>query len=86
VLQDQQFLLGNTFISRTTLLFTSYGDNVPIVAMRAVIANPLTDEADLEAVLEDQLTTGDIVLKQKSMSFSQVLKLLFHQTSSMHRQ
>ncbi|MCP5048238.1 MAG: aminotransferase class V-fold PLP-dependent enzyme [bacterium] len=86
VLQDQQFLKGDTFISRTTLLYTRYGDNEPIVVLRAVISNPLTDENDLAAVLEDQVTTGDIVLKQQTMSFSEVLKLLFHQTSSIDRQ
>lgn len=86
VLQDQQFLAGNTFISRSTLFDTKYGMRTPIVVMRAVLANPMTTEKDLEAVLRDQLTTGDIVLKQRSMSFAQVLKLLYHQTSSFNRQ
>lgn len=86
VLQDQQFLAGTTFISRSTLFNTKYGFRIPIVVMRAVLANPLTTEKDLETVLEDQLTTGDIVLKQRSMSFAQVLKLLYHQTSSFNRQ
>ena len=29
-------------------------DKVPVVAFRAVVANPLTTEADLAAVLDDQ--------------------------------
>ncbi len=45
---------GRTYVSRTTLFNTRYGRGVPVVAFRAVVANPLTTEADLAAVLEDQ--------------------------------
>ena len=45
---------GRTYVSRTTLFNTRYGRDVPVVAFRAVVANPLTSEADLAAVLEDQ--------------------------------
>lgn len=45
---------GRTYVSRTTLFNTRYGRGVPVVAFRAVVANPLTSEADLAAVLEDQ--------------------------------
>jgi glutamate decarboxylase len=86
VLQDQQFLRGHTFISRTTLEYTKYGKKFPIVVLRAVFANPLTTDDDLSAVLEDQLTTANIVLKEQHMSFAQILKLLYYQTSSFHRQ
>jgi len=41
--------------SKAFTLDTGYGAGVPIVALRAVIANPLTTERDLEAVLDDQL-------------------------------
>jgi glutamate decarboxylase len=53
-LQVAQRERGRTFISRTTLNSTRYGDKTPIVALRAVIANPLTNERDIEAVLDDQ--------------------------------
>jgi glutamate decarboxylase len=47
---------GRTYVSRTTLFSTRYGRDVPVVAFRAVVANPLTSEADVAAVLEDQRT------------------------------
>jgi len=31
------------------------GKEIPVIAMRAVIANPLTTEEDIEAVLNDQI-------------------------------
>lgn len=86
VLQDQQFLIGHTFISRTTLAHSRYGKKIPIVVLRAVIANPMTGEEDLKAVLHDQVSTADIVLKQQTMSLAQLLKLLYYQTSSIDRQ
>lgn len=86
VLQDQQFLIGHTFISRTTLGHSRYGKKIPIVVMRAVISNPMTVETDLQAVLHDQVCTADIVLKQRTMNLSQLLKMLYYQTSSIDRQ
>ncbi len=86
VLQDQQFLMGNTFISRTTLMDTRFGKKVPIVVLRAVFANPTTTDEHLSYVLRDQVDMGDLVLKQNNMSFSQVLQLLYNQTSSFDRQ
>lgn len=86
VLQDQELVGGQSFISRTTLVHDRHGRREPIVVLRAVLANPLTTEDDLRAVLEDQVRTGDVVLKQRTMSFAQVLKLLYQQTSSFDRQ
>jgi putative pyridoxal-dependent aspartate 1-decarboxylase len=54
-LQEAQTQAGQTFVSRTTLEMRSPGYDIPIVALRAVIANPLTTEADIHAVLNDQL-------------------------------
>jgi putative pyridoxal-dependent aspartate 1-decarboxylase len=54
-LQKAQRQAGRTFVSRTTVYVSRYGDS-PIVALRVVIANPLTTEADIDAVLQDQLT------------------------------
>ncbi|MHC5763141.1 pyridoxal-dependent aspartate 1-decarboxylase PanP [Nostoc sp.] len=54
-LQKIQRQIGRTFISRTTKTITSFGKKIPLVAMRAVIANPLTTEGDIDAVLNDQI-------------------------------
>lgn len=53
-LQDAQRQAGQTFVSRTTVQNTSYGKSIPIVALRVVLANPLTTEADINFVLNDQ--------------------------------
>ncbi|KAB8332631.1 putative pyridoxal-dependent aspartate 1-decarboxylase [Scytonema tolypothrichoides VB-61278] len=54
-LQKIQRQIGRTFISRTTKTTTSFGKEIPIIVMRAVIANPLTTEEDIDAVLNDQI-------------------------------
>jgi len=57
-LQEAQRHAGQTFVSRTSLRFTRYGADPPITALRAIMANPLTTEADIHAVLQDQLEIG----------------------------
>jgi len=86
VLQDRQFLMGQSFISRSTLLQSKYGKKTQVVVLRAVFSNPLTLAEDLDVVLADQVGIGDVVLKGQSMSFAEVLKLLYQQTSSFNRQ
>lgn len=54
-LQRFQRQLGNSFVSRTALTSTVYGHEIPIVALRVVVANPLTTNADIDAVLSEQL-------------------------------
>ncbi|MBW4666581.1 MAG: putative pyridoxal-dependent aspartate 1-decarboxylase [Cyanomargarita calcarea GSE-NOS-MK-12-04C] len=54
-LQKMQRQIGRTFISRTTKTTFSLDIEIPVIAMRAVIANPLTTEADIDAVLNDQI-------------------------------
>lgn len=54
-LQQIQYESGRTFVSRTTWNGVSPPYDVPLVALRAVIANPLTDETDLQRVLDDQI-------------------------------
>ncbi len=54
-LQDAQRRAGHTFVSRTTVPNTFCEKSIPLVALRAVLANPLTTEADINAVLNDQL-------------------------------
>jgi len=50
-LQNLQCQAGYTFVSRTTFEIAG----MPIVALRAVIANPLTTEGDINLVIEDQI-------------------------------
>ena len=57
-LQKEQRRKGKSFVSRTTLDSTGYGINAPVVALRAVVANPLTSEKDIEAVLDEQARIG----------------------------
>ena len=52
-LQCRQRDDGRTFVSRTML--TQYNGVAEMVALRMVLANPLTSEADIDAVLDDQL-------------------------------
>lgn len=52
-LQDIQKLQGKTFVSRTTITCPLY-DHRPVVGLRVVIGNPLTTEADIDAVMEHQ--------------------------------
>ena len=54
-LQKIQRQIGRTFISRTTKTTTSFGKKIPLTFLRAVIANPLTTEEDIDAVLNDQI-------------------------------
>ncbi|MCX7595933.1 MAG: pyridoxal-dependent decarboxylase, partial [Fischerella sp.] len=54
-LQKTQRQAGRTFISRTTKTTTCCSQEISIVALRAVLANPLTTEEDIDAVLNDQM-------------------------------
>jgi glutamate decarboxylase len=53
-LQEAQFRAGRTYVSRTCLRCLPQFGGEPVVALRAVIGNPMTTRADLEAVLDDQ--------------------------------
>lgn len=54
-LQKSQRQAGRTFVSRTTKIISCFGNIIPIIALRAVLANPLTTEDDIDAVLDDQI-------------------------------
>lgn len=54
-LQKHQRQIGQSFVSRTTFHMDHPDGPRPVVALRCVIANPLTDESDLEGVLNHQL-------------------------------
>ena len=72
-LQTRQAFGGRTFVSRTAVLSPKLcHGGCTIVALRVVIANPLTYEADLNRVLADQREIIDQieagVVRQKSMA------------------
>ena len=57
-LQKTQRQSGHSFVSRTTLLTTIDGQTTSVVALRAVISNPLTTEQDIDSILEEQIRIG----------------------------
>lgn len=57
-IQSGQYKAGRTFVSRTTLKHLPKYPGQPVVALRAVITNPLTTVDDLKAVLGDQVEIG----------------------------
>ncbi|KAF3885896.1 MULTISPECIES: pyridoxal-dependent aspartate 1-decarboxylase PanP [Nostocales] len=59
-LQKNQRQTGHTFISRTTKIISEFDKKIPVIALRAVIANPLTTEDDIDIVLNEQI---EIALK-----------------------
>ena len=54
ILQKVQYEGGHNFVSRTIIEKMCEDKRISVVALRAVIGNPFTSEADLETVLEDQ--------------------------------
>jgi glutamate decarboxylase len=54
-LQKAQRQAGRTFVSRTLLNTNGPGSDSSVVALRVVLANPLTTESDIDAVLNDQI-------------------------------
>lgn len=54
-LQRAQSEAGRGMVSRTTLFPNSAPSREPVVALRAVLSNPLTGYEDLKFILEDQL-------------------------------
>lgn len=57
-LQSRQWEQGRSFVSRTMFNLTFNNELMQVVALRAVIANPLTDKNDLQAILDDQIITA----------------------------
>lgn len=86
ILQDMQFNSGKSFISRTTLCQSKYGNATPVIVLRAVICNPHTNNENLIKILDEQEKTGKYVIEEKKVTFSNVLELLARQTSSLERQ
>jgi putative pyridoxal-dependent aspartate 1-decarboxylase len=61
-IQKLQRKAGKSFVSRTMIETTRYGEAISIVVLRAVIANPLTTESDIDAVLDEQSDTAVTLL------------------------
>ncbi|PYP93117.1 MAG: putative pyridoxal-dependent aspartate 1-decarboxylase [Candidatus Angelobacter sp. Gp1-AA117] len=55
-LQKQQSQAGRTFVSRTTIALGNASPAAPLVALRAVITNPLLQQHHMQSVLEDQVS------------------------------
>ena len=54
-LQKAQRDAGRTFVSRTMWNTNKEGQDLSIVALRVVIANPLTTQSDINFILDDQI-------------------------------
>ncbi|UAA40632.1 aminotransferase class V-fold PLP-dependent enzyme [Paraneptunicella aestuarii] len=61
-IQTQQFLRGETFVSKTRILHKRYGEE-KITVFRVVPINPLTRYEDLLAVLNDQLQIASEIIE-----------------------
>lgn len=69
-LQKRQRERGRSFVSRTLLATTRYGAEPGIVALRAVLANPLTTIDDIEAILDEQIEIGALVSASSRLHLS----------------
>jgi putative pyridoxal-dependent aspartate 1-decarboxylase len=72
-LQKTQRETGHTFISRTTKSTTNLGEEIPVIALRAVIANPLTKEKDIDEVLNEQIQIAAKMSMSNSSEFEEKL-------------
>ncbi len=61
-LQKMQRARGQSFISRTTRAITKYG-SLKLTLLRAVLLNPLSSQADIQYVLDDQLSIATTLEK-----------------------
>lgn len=62
-LQRKQRRCGTSFVSRTTLRVAAY--QLPIVVLRAVLANPLTTATHLQEVIAEQEAIGQTLLQEE---------------------
>lgn len=65
-LQTAQYKAGHTFVSRTAIANRSSLYSYSIVALRAVITNPLVTTKDIEAVLQDQVDTAQQLRRNRA--------------------
>lgn len=62
-LQKAQRAEGHSFVSRTQRAVSRYGEQ-PLTLLRAVLLNPLIEEADIRALLDDQVRLGNQIASQ----------------------
>lgn len=63
-IQSAQYRHGRTFVSRTTLMHLPRYPGQSVLALRAVITNPLTTVDDMKAVLDDQVEFGRAIVAE----------------------
>ena len=80
-LQTLQFLEGYTFVSKTALTNTCYGDVCPITVFRVVMAKSLISQADVLTAIKDQLTLAQVVCGDVNAAASVTLAKLEKQTA-----
>lgn len=66
LIQQRQFVKGNTFVSKTTLKRKINEIEEEITVFRAVLSNPLTTSDDLYSVLKDQLEIAESMLGDRN--------------------
>jgi putative pyridoxal-dependent aspartate 1-decarboxylase len=63
-LQRTQWQAGNGFVGRTVIYPTRYRRKLPVVALRAIIANPRTTVEDIDALLLEQEEIASSLVRQ----------------------
>lgn len=66
LIQQKQFVKGNSFVSKTTLKRKINDMEEELTVFRAVLSNPLTTCDDLYSVLEDQLEIAESMLGDRN--------------------
>ena len=66
LIQQKQFMKGNSFVSKTTLKRKINDMEEELTVFRAVLSNPLTTCDDLYSVLKDQLEIAESILGDRN--------------------
>ena len=66
LIQQKQFMKGNSFVSKTTLKRKINDMEEELTVFRAVLSNPLTPCDDLYSVLKDQLEIAESILGDRN--------------------
>jgi putative pyridoxal-dependent aspartate 1-decarboxylase len=74
-IQQQQFVSGTSFVSKTTIQLAGIHDE-PITVFRIVLSNPLTSFNDLHEVLADQLRIANDLVEAPDMHYKNQLSKL----------
>jgi glutamate decarboxylase len=63
-LQKAQSAAGRSLVSRTILRGPAHPQHRPVVALRALLMNPVTSDTDIQAVLDEQVSIGNELWRQ----------------------